>query len=71
MLKDKVAIVTGAASGIGKGIAEAYVAAGAKVIIADYNLEGAESVAEELNGQFEDSAIAFKWMSHNKIKSKR
>lgn len=60
MLKDKVAIVTGAASGIGKGIAEAYVAAGAKVIIADYNLEGAESVAEELNGQFEDSAIAFK-----------
>ena len=48
-LKDKVAIVTGAASGMGKAIAELYASEGAKVIIADLNLEGAESVVKEIN----------------------
>lgn len=42
-LKDKVAIVTGAASGMGKAIAELYAKEGAKVIIADLNLEKAEA----------------------------
>lgn len=45
-LKDKVAIVTGAASGMGKAIAELYAKEGAKVILADFNLEGAEKAAE-------------------------
>jgi len=49
-LKDKVAIVTGAASGIGKEIARTYVAEGAKVVIADLNREGAEGTAAELGG---------------------
>jgi NAD(P)-dependent dehydrogenase (short-subunit alcohol dehydrogenase family) len=40
-LKDKVAIVTGAASGIGKDIAYVYARAGAKVAIADLNLDSA------------------------------
>ena len=40
-LKDKVCIVTGAASGIGRAIAEKYASEGAKVAIADLNLEGA------------------------------
>ncbi|MEK3979279.1 SDR family oxidoreductase [Psychrobacillus sp. FSL K6-2836] len=44
-LQDKVAIVTGAASGMGKAIAEAYAKQGAKVVVSDYNLEGAETVA--------------------------
>jgi len=45
-LKDKVAIVTGAATGIGNAIARSYVAEGAKVVIAD--VKGAEEAAAEL-----------------------
>jgi len=48
-LKDKVALVTGAASGIGKEIATVYHREGAKVVIADLNLDGAEAVAKELD----------------------
>ena len=48
-LKDKVALVTGAASGIGKEIATVYAREGAKVVIADLNIEGAEAVAKELD----------------------
>ncbi|WP_099159160.1 SDR family oxidoreductase [Virgibacillus ndiopensis] len=47
-LKDKVAIVTGAASGMGKAIAELYANEGAKVVVADLNLEGAETVVKEI-----------------------
>ncbi|STX51948.1 3-hydroxybutyrate dehydrogenase [Legionella busanensis] len=50
-LKDKVAIVTGAASGIGKEIAFVYAREGAKVAIADLNLNQAELVAEEIKSQ--------------------
>ena len=47
-LIDRVAIVTGAASGFGRGIAELFAAEGAKVIIADLNGAGARAVAESL-----------------------
>ncbi|HAT6976996.1 TPA: 3-hydroxybutyrate dehydrogenase [Legionella pneumophila] len=47
-LKNKVAIVTGAASGIGKEIALVYAREGAKVAIADLNLDQASHVAEEI-----------------------
>ena len=47
-LKDKVAVVTGAASGIGKEIAIVYAREGAKVVIADLNQEGADATAAEL-----------------------
>ncbi len=47
-LDGKVAFITGAASGIGKGIAECYAAAGANVVIADLNLEAAKTVAQEI-----------------------
>lgn len=43
-LVNKVAIVTGAASGMGKAIAELYAKEGAKVVLADYNFDGAEEV---------------------------
>lgn len=53
-LKDKIAIVTGAASGFGAEIARQYVAEGAKVMVADINGEGAKAVAASLGA----SAVA-------------
>lgn len=47
-LKDKIAVVTGAASGIGKRIAEVYAREGAKVVIADLNPQQAEAAAQEI-----------------------
>ncbi|NVD70947.1 3-hydroxybutyrate dehydrogenase [Duganella sp. BJB488] len=47
-LKDKVCIVTGAASGIGKEIALVYAREGGKIVIADLNLEAAQATANEL-----------------------
>ncbi len=47
-LDGKVAIVTGAASGIGKRIAEVYAENGAAVAIADINLDAANATAKEL-----------------------
>ncbi len=46
-LQDKVAIVTGAASGIGKEIAATFIREGAKVAIADLNQEAADATAKE------------------------
>ncbi len=47
-LQDKVAIVTGAASGLGKQIALTYAREGAKVAIADLNAQAAEAAAAEI-----------------------
>lgn len=47
-LKDKVAIVTGGASGIGKAIAEKFVHEGAKVVIADIEENKAKATADEI-----------------------
>lgn len=47
-LEGKVAVVTGAASGMGKAIAQVFAKEGAKVIVADLNIAGAEQVAEEI-----------------------
>jgi NAD(P)-dependent dehydrogenase (short-subunit alcohol dehydrogenase family) len=48
ILKGKGAVVTGAASGIGKAIATAFVEAGASVVLCDVNAEGLAAAAREL-----------------------
>lgn len=53
-LKGKTAIVTGAASGFGTGIAAKFIAEGARVLVADINGDGAEAAAKSLG----DNAIA-------------
>ncbi|MFC7814985.1 bifunctional aldolase/short-chain dehydrogenase [Streptomyces sp. NPDC057367] len=55
-LATRVALVTGAGSGIGKAIARRLVAEGACVVVADLNGENAAAVAEELGGP--DKAVA-------------
>lgn len=47
-LEGKSALITGAARGIGKGFAEAYVREGASVAIADINMEAAKETASEI-----------------------
>ena len=49
-LKDKTAIVTGAGSGFGAGIARKFAAEGARVMVADINLDAAQAVAAEIGG---------------------
>ena len=53
-LKNKVAIITGAAQGIGFGIAEAFAEEGAKVMLADVNEKKGMATAEKLK----DAALA-------------
>src|SRR5688500_16594527 len=49
-IQGKVAVVTGAASGIGKEIAHELARAGAAIAIADLNQAGAQAVADEIAG---------------------
>ena len=51
-LQDKIAIITGAASGIGQACAETFAREGAKVVIADIQDEAGELVAKEVGGRY-------------------
>jgi 3-hydroxybutyrate dehydrogenase len=56
-LKGKIAIVTGAAGGIGYGIAKKYISEGARVAIADLKADAAEAAAAELTAMGPGEAI--------------
>ena len=49
-LDGKIAVITGGGSGFGAGIAESFVAEGAKVVLGDVNLQAAKVVADRLEG---------------------
>lgn len=57
-LQDKVAVVTGAASGIGLAVANRLAAAGAKVVISDIQAEAGRAAAERLGGLFVESDLS-------------
>jgi NAD(P)-dependent dehydrogenase (short-subunit alcohol dehydrogenase family) len=49
-LQNKVAVITGAASGIGAACARAFSARGARVVVVDINGDGARAVAKSIRG---------------------
>src|SRR5690606_17238491 len=51
LLQDKVALITGAASGIGKAIAQLYAREGAKVVVSDINEKAGNELADEIKSQ--------------------
>ncbi|MBS0481836.1 MAG: 3-hydroxybutyrate dehydrogenase [Proteobacteria bacterium] len=57
-LTNKVCIVTGAASGIGNGIARRFAQAGGKVAVADLNLDAAQAAAAAINADHPGQAMA-------------
>jgi 3-oxoacyl-[acyl-carrier protein] reductase len=57
-LKDKVALVTGGASGFGAGIAQRFAEEGAKLLVNDLNAEGGAGIARKIGGEFVQGDVA-------------
>ena len=57
-LEGKVALLIGAARGIGEGIAERFMEEGARVVIADTEVEAGRETAKRLNGLFVETDIS-------------
>jgi 3-oxoacyl-[acyl-carrier protein] reductase len=57
-LNGKTAIVTGAASGFGAGIARKFAAEGARVMVVDLNTDAAQAIATEINGHAHTADIS-------------
>jgi len=58
-VQGKVALVTGAASGIGLSAAALMAKEGAKVVMADFNIEGAKEAADKINNQGGEASAVF------------
>lgn len=57
-LKDKVAVITGSAQGIGKAIGETFAREGANIVISDINIEPARKTADEIKAKYNVETIA-------------
>ena len=68
-LENKVAVITGAASGIGKEIARTFAREGAKIVVADRNQQGAAAVAAELGGSARAIGVAMDVTSEAQVKA--
>jgi 3-oxoacyl-[acyl-carrier protein] reductase len=68
-LKDKLALVTGGAQGIGRTISEDLARAGAHVVLGDVNLEGAQATADAINnGGGSASAVKIDVSNANEVR---
>ena len=62
-LQDKVALITGAGSGLGRASAILFASAGASIGVADINLESAEETANEISRAEDGARIRALWMN--------
>lgn len=65
---DQVAVIIGGAGGIGEALGHGFAEYGAKVVIADMNIERAEQVARNISAKFKSEAAAF-WVDVTEEKS--
>ena len=56
-LKDKVTIVTGGSTGIGRAVTEAYLKEGAKVVVVSYDKDEVDSCVKELGKVYDSNNI--------------
>jgi len=60
LIEDKIALITGAAQGLGRGIAEVFASEGAHVVLCDINEEGVRTAAREIALKTGRKAKAFR-----------
>ena len=56
-LRGRIAVITGAAAGIGRATAELFAREGARLVLADVNTEGLDAVRESVCGSSEDVVL--------------